>query len=171
MKFTLLTSALLGLALVATPQAIAGQSHQGNHHKYNQGHHKYQQGHHKYNRSHHHGTRIKTSIRHKSRSHHRTSDIIGGVIGGVILGTIIHQASNQSSRHHVTQTYTNYPAKRANYYNYYSSHSNQPNTNVIVTSNARNSYRVLNGNQCYLTNINKFGNEILTQVPKLNCGL
>jgi|GEM_PF-1889650 len=173
MKFTLLTSALLSLTLIAMPQAMAGQNHHNNHNNYNKhgNHHKYQHGHH-------YKHRINNPIRHKRHSHHRNSNIIGGVIGGVILGAIIHDAVTQPSQHRVTKTYTTYPANKLNYYSNpsynngrYNQHSTISSSNSIVIANsATTTYRVLNGNQCFLTNTNKYGNEVLTQVPKVNCG-
>jgi hypothetical protein len=89
------------------------------------------------------------------RSPHNAGPIIGGIIGGVILGTIIHNASSP------TKTYSNYNNERQ-YYQY--------NSPVVIQSTPVTTYRVLNGSECYLVNINQHGNEILTQVPNLNCG-
>lgn len=92
--------------------------------------------------------------------HHQAGHIIGGIIGGVILGSVIHGvASNHRSRHTYTTTYRNYYSNPRYY-----------NPGVIIESTPTTTYRVLNGNECYLVNINQAGNEILTQVPNLNCG-
>jgi hypothetical protein len=153
MKFSLLASALVGITLIVTPPVDAGQN---NHGKSNHGKkHFYKGNHHKYNVGY--PQRHKHYSRHSS---HSTANIIGGVIGGVILGSIIHNANNHSSSHSYTQTYSNYPATTQSYYRYNSSTVTRPST----------TYRVLNGNECYLRNINKHGNEILTQVPAINCG-
>ncbi|NRA54953.1 MAG: hypothetical protein HRU23_12480 [Gammaproteobacteria bacterium] len=175
MKFTLLTSALLSLTLIATPQAIAGQNNHNSHNNHNN-YSKYG-NHHKYQHGHHYKHRINNQNRHKRHSHHRNSNIIGGVIGGVILGAIIHDAVTQPSHHRVTKTYTTYPANKLNYYSNpsynngrYNQHSTISSNSIVIANSATTTYRVINGNQCFLTNTNKFGNEVLTQVPKVNCG-
>jgi hypothetical protein len=85
------------------------------------------------------------------RGHHSSHHVIGGIIGGVILGSIVHQ----STRPHYNRAV------------YAPRHRNQT---VIIDSSPVATFRTLNDKECYLVNINQHGNEILTQVPNINCG-
>ena len=150
MKFTFkaLTLAFVSLALIATP-ALGGQKHHGNHHG-NNNHYSYNNHHGGHHKNHH-------RVRHH-RSHHKAGHIIGGIIGGVILANVINDLSN---KHHQTYTYTR---TYSNYPTYYRQN------NTVINNSPVTTYRVLNGNECFLVNINQYGNDVLTQVPGVNCG-
>ena len=133
--------------LVSIP-AMAGHGH-NSHHNYKHYNNKHQ----------HYSNHHRDSRRH--RSHHKTKHIIGGIIGGVILSNVFDNLSSNHRRTFYTRTYN------TQYTNNYPRYYNNP---VVVKHSPTTTYRVLNGTECYLVNNNKFGHEILTQVPNLNCG-
>lgn len=138
-----------------TPAAFAGHK---NHHGTRVNHH-YNNHHNSHHNSHHYSHRV----RHHTR-HHHSNHVIGSIIGGVILGSIIHDATRDR---HVT--YTN----NRRYDNMSSRYYNTPvrvNKTIVLNNTPTQTYRVLNGQDCYLVNYNNAGAEVLTLVPKTNCG-
>jgi len=167
----------LKLALIATvvtsftfaPAAFAGQSNQ----HWKSGGHGHKQNHHQqYKKKHHnnHGNH------HGKRHHRKAKHIIGGIIGGVVLGSIIHNNNHRRSTHnnHHNVHYTNYRYSNYNQYDDSRYYSHQTpvivNKTVVVNQTPTQTYRVLNGSDCFLVNVNPNGSEILTQVPNVNCG-
>lgn len=153
--------AALGLSsMLVTIPAIAGHNHNS---------HNYQQ----YNNhnSHH---QHRESRRH--RSHNKTKHIIGGIIGGVILSNVFNNATRNHNRTTYVRTYntqygnTRYNNARFSSTQYSTNYPRYYSNPVVVQRSPTTTYRVLNGTECYLVNVNKFGNDILTQVPNLNCG-
>lgn len=165
---TILTG-LISASLLLSPAAFAG--HHNNSHNNSDKHHS-KKSHHKH-------------YKKNKRRHNYTGEIIGGIIGGVVLGTILSDSSRNT---HVT---TSYNKKKYNHNQYSHRHNNryngrynnhphyntanyqQPirvNKTIIVNNTPTQTYRVLNGSDCYLVNHNNNGNEILTQVPSVNCG-
>lgn len=143
---TILTG-LVSVSLLLSPAAFAG--HHNSHNK-------------------HYSKKQSKHYKKSKRRHNHTGEIIGGIIGGVVLGTIL----SDSSRHtHVTTSYNN---KRYNNRPYYNTANYQRpirvNRTVIVNNTPTQTYRVLNGSDCYLVNHNNNGAEVLTQVPSVNCG-
>jgi len=169
MKTTFIKLAIassIAATLAIAPSAFAGN---GNKHWNNSGHgHKNSHNTH-YKKNHHN--------KHSNRHHSKTKHIIGGIIGGVVLGSIIHNSRHNNystfddrTRHHRT----NY--RYTNYNQYYDSQYYQAqspviiNKTIVVSQTPTQTYRVLNGTDCYLVNTNNNGSEILTQVPNVNCG-
>jgi len=155
-KLTLIAGILSSLALA--PAAFAGHNDHRSNHKvtsYKKHSSSNNYGHHK---------------RKHRKHHHKAKHIIGGLIGGVVLSNIFHH--NNHSNHNSHQATYARPQYRNTYYNQYSDY-NQPvvvNKTIVVNNTPTQTYRVLNGRDCYLVNVNNNGNEILTQVPNLNCG-
>lgn len=145
--FKTLTIAVFSLSLIAAAPAFAGKRNHGNHHN--------NHGYNSHNNHHSHNKHYRGHRRH--HSNHKAGHIIGGIIGGVILSNVFNDLSNHRRSQTYSTTYSNYPPVR--YAN-----------NVVINSTPYTTYRVLNGNECYLVNVNKFGNEVLTQVPNMNCG-
>jgi len=156
---------LISSSLLLSPAAFAG--HKVNHHSNHSSHGSHYKKHKRHHNSHHH---VKRHYKHSyKRRHNHTGEIIGGIIGGVVIGSLIHDAT----RHHTTHTTTRYtkPTYYGNGYN--STIYQQPiavNKTIIVNNTPTQTYRVLNGSDCYLVNYNSNGNEVLTQVPSVNCG-
>jgi len=150
---TVLT-ALVSASLLLSPTAFAGynNSYMNKHNK----HYSKQKSQH-----------YKQYKKNKSK-HNYTGEIIGGIIGGVVLGTILSDSSRNT---HVTTTYNN--ARYNNNRHYKGVKYKRPiqvNKTIIVNNTPTQTYRVLNGSDCYLVNYNNNGSEILTQVPNVNCG-
>jgi hypothetical protein len=157
-KFIL--TGLIASSLLLSPAAFAGHN---NHHSNHNSHGKHYKKYKRHHNSHHH---VK---HHYKRRHNNTGEIIGGIIGGVVIGGLIHNATRHHNSHNTTR-YTN-PTYYGNGYN---STIYQPpiavNKTIIVNNTPTQTYRVLNGSDCYLVNYNNNGNEVLTQVPSVNCG-
>lgn len=159
-KLTL--TGLISTSLMLSPAVFAG--HNTNHHSNYHGHHK---KHYTSHKRHHHANHHRIKHRHKHR-HNHTGEIIGGIIGGVIIGSIIHDATS----HHKTYTYSK-PRYHHGYHGYRTTVYQPPvavNKTIIINNTPTQTYRVLNGTDCYLVNINHAGAEVLTQVPGVNCG-
>ncbi len=163
LKLALIAGIITSLSFA--PVALAGHNNHGNHHKhggYNK--HAYKKHHHNhYNKRHHRS--------HHRKHHHKAGHIIGGIIGGVVLSNIIHNAKHHHSSAHVSYNHSNYGHsnyRQASYGGY-----NKPvvvNKTIVLNNTPTQTYRVLNGTDCYLVNVNNNGSEILTQVPNVNCG-
>lgn len=155
---------LISTSLLLSPMAFAG--HSVNHHSNYNKHHK---KHYKSHKRHHHKVKHHHKLRHKHRHHHRhshTGAVVGGIIGGVVIGSILADANAST---HVTTTYS-----KPYYHHGYRTTVYQPpvavNKTIIVNNTPTQTYRVLNGTDCYLVNYNNQGSEVLTQVPGVNCG-
>lgn len=152
LTLTLITA--LAASLAFAPVAMAGHNHHGSHHK---------QG---YKKQHHKHYKVKHR-RHSHKHHHKASHVIGGIIGGVVLSNILH------NNHHNVSAHVGYNVPRVRHTNYRYNDYNQPvvvNKTIVVNNTPTQTYRVLNGSDCYLVNHNSNGSEILTQVPNVNCG-
>lgn len=160
-------TSIIGAALLLSPAAFAGH----NSHQYSNNH---SNGHHakKYNK--HYSSHKKHNTRYK-RSNSHAKHVVGGIIGGVVIGSILENISNNS---HSNNRYNQPHYKNNNYRNahsttYSTSNYQQPiavNKTIIINNTPTQTYRVLNGTDCYLVNKSNSGNEIMTQVPKVNCG-
>jgi len=149
-------------SLVFAPIALAGNNGHGNHHKKSS-----------YSKHSNHQKYSNHKKKHR-KSHHKAKHIIGGIIGGVVLSNIFH------NKHHNVSSHVSYnqPRYRHTYYNQHNGYNqhgryNQPvvvNKTIVVNNTPTQTYRVLNGSDCYLVNVNNIGSEILTQVPNVNCG-
>ena len=82
-----------------------------------------------------------------SHSHHSSGHVIEALIGGIIFGSVI-----------ATETQAHQPSLPKVY-----------SSTEIVEKTPANSYKMVNGRDCYLVNYQN-GNEVLTQVPSSNCG-
>lgn len=160
LKLALIAGIITSVAFA--PVALAGHNHHGNHKKHGgYNNHSYKKHYNKHYKKRHHYS-------HSRRHHHKAGHIIGGIIGGVVLSSIIH-----NSRHHHVSAHVNYNNSHyrpSNYTQYSSYNTPVVNKTIILNNTPTQTYRVLNGRDCYLVNINKNGNEILTQVPNVNCG-
>ena len=151
----------IAMAIAFTPVAFAGHKKHNNHHGSRVTHH-YSNNHYSHHNNH---------YRSYHKRHHGSGHVLGAIIGGVILGSII---SDVKKHHNVT--YRNNSRYDNNYRyanNFSSNYYNTPlrvNKTIILNNTPTQTYRVLNGQDCYLVNYNDLGAEVLTLVPKTNCG-
>ena len=162
----LAVTGLISTSLLLSPSVFAG--HQVNHHSnYNNYHKKHYKSHKRHHHSKHHHLKHRYKRHHKHR-HNHTGEIIGGIIGGVVIGSILSDVASHHNTH-VTTTYS-----KPHYGHGYRTTVYQPpvavNKTIIVNNTPTQTYRVLNGTDCYLVNYNHAGSEVLTQVPGVNCG-
>lgn len=153
---------LISASLLLSPMAFAGYN---NHHS---------NKHYSKKNNKHYSSYKKHNVRYKRKNNH-VGHVIGGIIGGVVIGSILENVSNKS---HSSNHYNKPHYKNTNYRNvtptvYNTGNYQQPiavNKTVIINNTPTQTYRVLNGTDCYLVNTNDNGGEIMTQVPKVNCG-
>ena len=172
-KLLLATAITLSLGLTVPAQAKHSHSYYTSIH-YSSGHH--YGGHHYRHHRHYRGHR---------RHDHRAEYLLGGLALGAIIGSAHHHRHNNHCRHnsHSRHGYSSYsyaPPTRVYHSPVVVSRTpatvyQQPVIQPPVAQSEgaprdnRSTYRLMNGNECYLVNTNQDGHDILTQVPAMNC--
>ena len=169
-KVLLATAITLSLGLAIPAQAKHSHSYYTSIH-YSSGHH-YGSHHHRHHRGH-------------RRHDHRAEYLLGGLALGAIISSAHHHRHTSHCRHssHSRHGYSSHRyAPPARVYHSPVVVSRTPTTvyqqpvvqppvvqSQVSPPAGRSTYRLMNGNECYLVNTNQDGNDILTQVPVMNC--
>lgn len=133
-----------------------------------------------------HGGNRHSNNHHRGRHHsrhghgHKHHSKAGYILGGLAIGAIISNAHHHShhNTHHGQHNHHRRTVYQPVYHGTHSApviiHQSAPvqTSPVIIRQGPTSTYRRVNGiggSECYLVNTNRDGNEILTQVPQLNC--